>query len=117
MRRVAGLAMFIAALTVACSSDDLASHDLGSARAPVVYGTDDRTEPFAHPSGVYRSLAENAVAVLVVGSAVDLSDPDDVRIDARSTSAKPKAFALGSGSPIRSIRDSARARLSTINTS
>ncbi len=49
--------------------------------APVVYGaTDDRLEPYEHPSAIHRAIAESSIAIELSARALDESDPEDIRI-------------------------------------
>jgi V8-like Glu-specific endopeptidase len=69
------LALFLVALH-GCAADDPAH-----VSASVVYGTtDDRLEPYEHPSAIHRAIAESAVAVELNARALDQSDPDNIRI-------------------------------------
>lgn len=68
-------ALFILALH-GCASDDPAL-----VSASVVYGaTDDRLEPYEHPSAIHRAIAESAVAVELNARALDYSDPENIRV-------------------------------------
>lgn len=54
--------------------------------APVVYGaTDDRLEPYEHPSAIHRAIAESSVAIELNTRALDLSDPNNVQITRNRT--------------------------------
>lgn len=54
--------------------------DVGAARAPVVYGTDDRVEVYEQPEGVHRQIALSTIAMQLGADALDTSDPGDVRV-------------------------------------
>jgi hypothetical protein len=73
------LLLCVVALLVSCAAD------VGVEREPVVYGTDGRTEVYAHPSAVHRGIAETAIAVKIDASWIDDSNPSDVRITYRRT--------------------------------
>ncbi|MBX3275222.1 MAG: trypsin-like peptidase domain-containing protein, partial [Sandaracinaceae bacterium] len=59
--------------------------DLDAARAPVVYGADDRLEVYEAPPGVHRQLAERAIAVQLDVGDLDRRDPSDVRLSYTQT--------------------------------
>lgn len=77
----------------ACASDPRG--DSSASRAHVVYGTDDRTEVYAHPSAVHRAIAESAIAVEMSASAIDESDPSDVRVTYSRTLGEAKMLCPG----------------------
>ncbi len=64
---------------VACVASPPSETDVGRTESAVVYGRDDRTEVYAHPDARLRRLAEEAVAMQVPSTRVDLSAPGGVR--------------------------------------
>lgn len=48
---------------------------------PVVYGTDDRTDVYAHPDMALRTLAQQSVVALMRPATIDLSDPMNVEFN------------------------------------
>lgn len=83
------LAVLALAFSLACSPDVAARRD------PVVYGTDGRTEVYAHPSDVHRALAESAIAVKMHERWIDGDDPSDVRITYTRTLGDAKDLCAG----------------------
>lgn len=73
----------------------LAACDAGARRSPVVYGEDDRTEVYAHPSAVHRAIAESAIGVQIHESWIDDTDPGDVRITYRRTLGEAQSLCAG----------------------
>jgi MYXO-CTERM domain-containing protein len=67
----------------------------GSRTEAVVYGEDDRMEPYAHPSAVHRAVARSAIAVEIRASNLDESDPSNVRIDYTRTLSEAKMLCPG----------------------
>ncbi|MEM9071671.1 MAG: serine protease [Myxococcota bacterium] len=51
-----------------------------SRQEAVVYGVDDRTDVFAHPSMFWRDLAERSIVALVDEGDLDESDPENVQV-------------------------------------
>jgi hypothetical protein len=82
----------LALLTVALAGCDT---PLGSRSEAVVYGEDDRMEPYAHPSAVHRAVATSAIAVEIRASIVDESDPSNVRLDYTRTLGEAKTLCAG----------------------
>jgi hypothetical protein len=74
----------IVVAAVACTPDTR-PETVGASRAPVVYGADDRVEPYEHPDARMRALAENVIAMQVDAAALDERDPRAVRVVAAST--------------------------------
>lgn len=54
----------------------------GSTKQSVVYGNDDRTDYYAHPSDFWRGIARKSIVALMPASAVNMSDPNNVQISA-----------------------------------
>jgi len=52
----------------------------GVARGAIVYDSDDRTEIYLHPSADLQSLTRQSIVALVDASAIDTSNPRDVRV-------------------------------------
>ncbi|MEZ4410030.1 MAG: serine protease [Polyangiales bacterium] len=53
--------------------------DARSASQPVVYGTDDRQDVYAHPDANLRQLAMRSIVAQFSADAIDLTDPMNVR--------------------------------------
>ena len=77
------------AVTLGCTPD------VAARRAPVVYGADDRTEVYAHPSAVHRAIAESAIAMEIHERWIDDDDPSDVRITYTRTLGEAKDLCAG----------------------
>ncbi|GMT98417.1 hypothetical protein KH5H1_25360 [Corallococcus caeni] len=54
---------------------------LNESSAPVVYGTDDRQDVYAHPSAVLRDRAQKSTVALLTPDFLDMSDPNNVKVD------------------------------------
>jgi MYXO-CTERM domain-containing protein len=52
---------------------------------PVVYGTDDRQDVYAHPDMNLRTLAQQSIVALMRDTAIDVSDPMAVRYTGTTT--------------------------------
>lgn len=76
-----GLALCLCAC-VQIESDE--NDAIGVVEEAVVYGDDDRTEVYAHSDSNLRDLARFSTLALIRPSAIDSSDPTDVRINAAS---------------------------------
>jgi hypothetical protein len=79
----------LTALLASCAAD------VAVGREPVVYGTDGRTEVYAHPSSIHRAIAESAIAVKIHASWIDSSNPSNVRITYRRTLGEAKMLCSG----------------------
>jgi len=62
---------------LACASPEI---EVGARVDSVVYGDDDRTDWYAHPSADWRLRARESIVALVPSGNLDTSDPDDVRV-------------------------------------
>src|SRR5260221_11141227 len=51
---------------------------------PTIYGTDDRTDVYAHPDARLRALAQGAAVALIPPSLLDATNPADIRIVAHT---------------------------------
>ncbi|MFK8001621.1 MAG: serine protease [Polyangiales bacterium] len=71
------------------------SSPIGSQEQAVVYGVDDRVEPYAHPSATLRRVAESAVAVHVNNGALDESNPLDIQVTYSRTLGEAKNLCAG----------------------
>ena len=56
----------------------LESEVLGTTHSPVVYGSDDRVDVYAHPSSEWRTLAMRSVVTLMAPDVIDMSDSSDI---------------------------------------
>ncbi len=74
------LGLVPAAACASAAADPAA--DLRSSRNPVVYGEDDRTEPFAYHDAEWAAAAAQFSVALIEEDAVDLSDPGRARLSA-----------------------------------
>ncbi|RKH71564.1 trypsin-like peptidase domain-containing protein [Corallococcus aberystwythensis] len=54
---------------------------LNESSSPVVYGTDNRQDVYAHPDATLRDRARQATVALVTPDLLDMSDPNDVQVD------------------------------------
>ncbi|MFP2928715.1 trypsin-like serine protease [Pyxidicoccus sp. 3LG] len=54
----------------------------GTNEQPVVYGTDNRTDVYAHANATLRDRARQSTVALMSGSDIDTSDPNNVTFDA-----------------------------------
>jgi len=61
----------------------------------IVYGADDRLEPYEHPSAVHRAVAVSSIAMEISAGNVDESDPADVRITYTRTLGEAKDLCAG----------------------
>jgi len=69
--------------------------DTAVAIEPVVYGTDDRVEPYDHPSATLRAIAESAIAMELDGGWLDETDPSDVRVTYDQTLGEAQELCAG----------------------
>lgn len=77
----AGVGLFVGLNLVACEGVESAEgEELLSSRSAVVYGSDDRTEVYAHPDATLVDLAQRSTAVMVSRNWIDRSDPEDVQL-------------------------------------
>lgn len=60
-----------------CSPD---RSELAVVVSPVVYGADDRLEPYEHPSAVHRAIAESAIVMELDAGWLDETNPAAVRV-------------------------------------
>jgi V8-like Glu-specific endopeptidase len=60
---------------------------LGESKAPVVYGTDNRTDVYAHADATLRARAEQATVALMRPSALNTSNPNNVTFNAQTLGA------------------------------
>ncbi len=75
MRKHCGQSLFLLPVAlIACEPE------VASTTSRVVYGADDRTEVYAAPAGPHRTLAENAIAMELSRSVLDLSRPSAVTV-------------------------------------
>ena len=65
-------------LTTACEEYQLHSESTSS---DIVYGTDDRQDVYAHPDARLRALAEDSTVALMSASRLDMSNPNNVRLN------------------------------------
>ncbi|WP_437677878.1 trypsin-like peptidase domain-containing protein [Sorangium sp. So ce131] len=79
LRSIVRAGLIFAGAGAACSApvDDEAA---GQARSEVIYGQDDREEPFTYPDPVWAQRALDFTVALVPASAVDDSDPNNIQI-------------------------------------
>jgi MYXO-CTERM domain-containing protein len=80
--------------TLALAACDVGAH-VGSERSAVVYGDDDRTEVYAHPSAVHRAIAANAIGVQIHESWIDEAASGDVEITYERTLGEAKDLCAG----------------------
>lgn len=71
-------------LTAACGLWSLGcvtpGDEVGTRSDEVVYGDDDRTDVYAHPSAFWRGVARQSIVALVPEGDVDDADPRDVQL-------------------------------------
>ena len=90
MRRIPAVALPLLLALAACQESPA-----GATREAVVYGTDDRMEVYAHPSATHRAIAQTAIAVKLNESALDESDPSNVRVTYRRTLGEAQTLCAG----------------------
>ncbi|XXT20188.1 trypsin-like peptidase domain-containing protein [Sorangium sp. So ce429] len=73
-----GLAFVGAA--AACSTTAVEQEAAGQARSEVIYGNDDREEPFTYSDPVWAQRAVDFTVALINTSAIDDSDPNNIQI-------------------------------------
>jgi V8-like Glu-specific endopeptidase len=61
-----------------------AADSLGESKAPVVYGTDDRTDVYAHADATLRARAQQATVALMRPSALNTTNPNNVTFNAQT---------------------------------
>jgi hypothetical protein len=93
-RRPALASLLIPVALGACGLEGRAE-PAAARRAAVVYGVDDRVEPFEHPDPSLRRLAENAVAMLVDAASLDERDPAAVRVVGAGTLGEARGLCPG----------------------
>ncbi|MEO0322232.1 MAG: serine protease [Myxococcota bacterium] len=86
------LLLLVALLGCTASPADL---EVGQGTAAVVYGRDDRVEVHAHPDARLRRVAEEAVAVQVPPSRLDVAAPGGVRFPATESLAEAAELCPG----------------------
>jgi hypothetical protein len=59
-----------------------AGEPVGTEKSPVVYGTDNRMDVYAHPNAALRALAEQATVALMNPSAFNATNPSNVTFNA-----------------------------------
>lgn len=74
----------ILALSVAACAVEGDEPSLGEARAPVVYGTDNRQDVYAHPSTSLRARATQATVALMSPSAINATNPQNVTFNSQT---------------------------------
>lgn len=62
--------------------DSGAGDVLGTTKDPVVYGTDDRMDVYAHPDATLRARAQQATVALMSPSSINTSNPNNVTFNA-----------------------------------
>src|SRR5690349_3587330 len=67
--------LFVGTALVACATEP----PVTSQTAEVVYGTDDRTDVYAHPDPQLQTLARRSIVALIRPDALDLTDPSNVQ--------------------------------------
>ncbi|WP_224248393.1 serine protease [Hyalangium gracile] len=60
---------------------------LGESKAPVVYGTDNRMDVYAHPDATLRARAQQATVALMRPSSINTSNPNNVTFSASTLKA------------------------------
>lgn len=78
-------ALCVAALAACTSCSESAIDQVSQ---PVVYGTDDRTDVYAHPSAELRALAQRSIVALMYSRHVDASNPMSVTFPSRTLAVK-----------------------------
>ncbi len=70
--------------TVGCALDEQAppSDTLGEAQKPVVYGTDNRTDVYAHADATLRARAQQATVALMSPGDINTTNPNNVTFNA-----------------------------------
>lgn len=91
MRTIWSLASVLALASAAagCASldDDHASPDedkLGEVETPVVYGTDNRTDVYAHADATLRARAQQATVALMRPSTINTGNPNNVTFNSQT---------------------------------
>ncbi len=69
---------FAACSPVPESEPESSGDTQGTGKQPVVYGTDNRTDVYAHADATLRARAQQATVALMEPSEIDASDPNDV---------------------------------------
>ena len=75
--------LFVAVTLTAACADHAPS--VGRAVQPVIYGTDDRQDVYAHPDMNLRALAQGSIVALMRDTALDLTDPMNVAFTGTNT--------------------------------
>jgi V8-like Glu-specific endopeptidase len=63
-----------------CGRPSQGSRARGASTQEVVYGVDDRMEPYASPDERWRRIGQDSVAAMVDRRALDTTDPENVRL-------------------------------------
>lgn len=86
--RVLGALCALAVVSAGCGpegADEVkpgTGEQVGSTQAPVVYGTDNRLDVYAHPDATLRARAQQATVALMSPSAINTSNPNNVTFTA-----------------------------------
>jgi V8-like Glu-specific endopeptidase len=89
-RRASALGTLLCTLAaVGCGSPTegeavLDSDNLGESQAPVVYGTDNRTDVYAHTNATLRARAQQSTVALMQSAMLNTSNPNNVTFNAYS---------------------------------
>ena len=75
----------LATLGLGGCSDPSPAGPVAQTVQPVVYGTDDRQDVYAHPDMNLRTLAQQSIVALMRDTAIDVSDPMAVRYTGTTT--------------------------------
>jgi V8-like Glu-specific endopeptidase len=75
-------ALICVASSLGCSSGD--EHDLSAIRSEVIYGADNRQDPFAYADQAFAARALEFTAALIPTSQIDASNPNDIDIGNRT---------------------------------
>lgn len=84
MKNVRFLLLLVVAWGTAACSSAMNEEEIDRLSAEVVYGTDDRVDPFDYGDAAWAARAQEFTVALVPASQVDTSDPNDVRIGTRT---------------------------------
>ena len=87
MRTAPSLALLCSLAAFGCgvlddSNDPPADDKLGESESPVVYGTDNRTDVYAHGDAALRALAQQATVALMNPSDFNATNPNNVTFNA-----------------------------------